>query len=41
MDEAVTFFRTGIEDSEIKREEKLRAFKRLRSCVPEVREVRG
>jgi len=40
MDEAVTFFKTGIEDSDIKREEKLRAFKRLRRCVPEVRMVR-
>ena len=41
MDEAADALRTGIEEAEIRREEKLRAIRRLRRCVPAIPEGRG
>jgi len=34
MDEAVEVLQTGIKSSKVKREEQVRALKRLRKCVP-------
>ena len=36
MDEAVDALRTGIEEAEVRRDEKLRAIRRLRRCVPTI-----
>ena len=40
MDEAVDIFRTGISSSAVRDEEKDRAFRRLRSCVPAIPDFR-
>jgi hypothetical protein len=40
MDEAVDVLKTGISSSKVKDEEKTRAFKRLRGCVPPIPEFR-
>jgi hypothetical protein len=41
MDEAVDVLRCGIEASPVKREERMRALKRLRECVPPIPKERG
>ena len=41
MDEAVDVMRAGVEEAEMRREERLRAIRRLRRCVPAIPEGRG
>jgi hypothetical protein len=41
MDEAVDVIQAGISSSNVRDEEKKRAFKRLRSCVPPIPEFRS
>ena len=40
MDEAVDILKSGISSSNVRQEEKIRAFRRLRSCVPPIPEFR-
>ena len=40
MDEAVDILKSGILSSDVREEEKIRAFRRLRSCVPPIPEFR-
>ena len=41
MDEAVDVLKCGIESSQVKREERMRAMVRLRRCVPPIPKQRG
>jgi len=41
MDEAVELLRVGIDSAQVKREERLRAVRRLRRCVPPILKQRG
>jgi hypothetical protein len=41
MDEAVDILKSGISSSNVRDEEKIRAFRRLRSCVPPIPEFRS
>jgi hypothetical protein len=40
MDEAVDILKSGISSSNVRNEEKIRAFRRLRTCVPPIPEFR-
>jgi hypothetical protein len=41
MDETVEVLKTGISSSKVRDEEKTRAFKRLRGCVPPIPDFRS